>query len=487
MRFLTPHLPPYPGPFTVGSVEIEIPSPWPAVYDAIETAVETLQFRVFYPADVQDPSNKKNPYWFPEERREYLKSFVTFSGRSSTLATFLSHIPFVPDVTLPCLSNVPLLDPPDDHKWPVVMFSHGLGGTRNAYSQFCGSLASHGHVVIAPEYRDKSAAITYVRDFSAAGYVRKEVKYQRMMEVSTSARILRTYQLVQRVRETLSILKILLEKNIALVPMGETNPIKFDWSYVDTRREKVVYAGHSFGAATSVVLVKGVYHVLEFLHEHESDAAASNPTGIEEIPSSLTLDGPIDRTDEFLRPQPAHAILLLDPWCIPMYQTMGIPLTVPTMAILSQAFYAWSTNMALVYQLLSNSGCVSGAAPPLKVHLFLTKPSAHHSQSDLALLFPSLTKYAFNLPECTFETQTAVMSMNVAGCVEFLRENGINSFDVTDEREGLIKTQSKEQDKDYPTAFVLQGYLVADNVVKGWTRLNVRDDITVVDILADDG
>jgi hypothetical protein len=75
-----------------------------------------------------------------------------------------------------------------------------------------------------------------------------------------------------RVRETLSILKILLEKNIALVPMGETNPIKFDWSYVNTRREKVVYAGHSFGAATSVVLVKGVYHVLEFIYSRKKNS-----------------------------------------------------------------------------------------------------------------------------------------------------------------------------------------------------------------------
>ncbi|KAK9238623.1 platelet-activating factor acetylhydrolase [Lipomyces kononenkoae] len=484
MRFLTPILPAYPGPFTVGSVEVEIPAPWPAEYSAIETAVETLQFRIFYPANVQDPAKEKNPFWFPEGRREYLKNYVTFSGRSSMLASVISRIPFVTDVTLPCLSNVPLLEPPKDHKWPIVMFSHGLGGTRNAYSQFCGSLASHGHIVVAPEHRDKSAPVSYVRDFSAQTNLRKEVKYQRMTEISEAARILRTYQLVQRVREIVSIVKVLLENNIELVPIGETSPIEFNWSFVETRREKVLYAGHSFGAATAVVLVKGVYRLLEFLHLNESDVTASNSTGSEEIVTSVTLDGPIDRTDEFLRPHPSPAILLLDPWCIPIYQTMGIPLTVPTIVIMSQVFHAWSANMSLVYQLLSNSGCLPATPPPPKVHLFLTKPSAHHSQSDLALLFPSLTKYAFKVPECTFETQTAVMSMNVAGCVEFLRENGIDSFDVTDEREGLVKTQSMEQAKDDPTAVVLQGYLVADNKVKGWSRLNVRDDITVVDILA---
>ncbi|KAK9246619.1 platelet-activating factor acetylhydrolase, isoform II-domain-containing protein [Lipomyces tetrasporus] len=485
MRFLIPHLPPYPGPFPVGSVEVEIPAPWPAVYDAIDTAVETLQFRIFYPADAQNLSKEKNPYWFPEDRREYLKSFVTFLGKSSTLASCLSRIPFVPDVTLPCLSNVPLLEPPKNHKWPVVMFSHGLGGTRNAYSQFCGSLASHGHIVVAPEHRDRSAPVTYVRDFLAEGFVRKEIKYRRMMEVSETARLLRTYQLVQRVREIVSIVKVLLEENIDLLPMAETQPVKFDWSSVDTRKEMVVYAGHSFGAATSVALVKGVYHVLEFLYQLESDVASSNPTGNEEVPASIRLDAPIDRTDEFLRPHSTPALLLLDPWCIPIYQAMGIPLTVPAVAIMSQAFHAWSSNMSLVYQLLSNSGCVSGTAPPPKVHLFLTKPSAHHSQSDFALLFPTLTKYAFKVPECTFETQTAVMAMNVTGCVEFLRENDIRSFDVTEEREGLVKTLSKEKDESCPTTFMSQGYLVADNKVKGWSRLDVKDDITVVDILAD--
>jgi len=44
-----------------------------------------------------------------------------------------------------------------------MIFSHGLGGTRNSYSHLVGSLASHGTVVFAIEHRDGSAPTTFIR------------------------------------------------------------------------------------------------------------------------------------------------------------------------------------------------------------------------------------------------------------------------------------------------------------------------------------
>lgn len=38
-------------------------------------------------------------------------------------------------------------------KFPCVLFSHGLGGSRFMYSSFCLELASYGYVVAAIEHR----------------------------------------------------------------------------------------------------------------------------------------------------------------------------------------------------------------------------------------------------------------------------------------------------------------------------------------------
>lgn len=46
--------------------------------------------------------------------------------------------------------------------FPVVVFSHGLGGSRTMCSTVCGDMASYGFVVMAMEHRDGSGARTYV-------------------------------------------------------------------------------------------------------------------------------------------------------------------------------------------------------------------------------------------------------------------------------------------------------------------------------------
>ena len=60
-----------------------------------------------------------------------------------------------------------------------MLFSHGLGGSRNAYSHICGSLASHGIVVVAPDHRDGSAPISFIHGSGSAKPI-KSVDYKRI-------------------------------------------------------------------------------------------------------------------------------------------------------------------------------------------------------------------------------------------------------------------------------------------------------------------
>lgn len=63
---------------------------------------------------------------------------------------------------MPVYADQPLAAPTQSKKYPLVIFSHGLAGTRNTYSQYCTALASEGYVVLALEHRDGSApAVTF--------------------------------------------------------------------------------------------------------------------------------------------------------------------------------------------------------------------------------------------------------------------------------------------------------------------------------------
>ena len=46
--------------------------------------------------------------------------------------------------------------------FPVVLFSHGLAGTRNTYSLFCSELASRGYVVLALEHACGTASTCHL-------------------------------------------------------------------------------------------------------------------------------------------------------------------------------------------------------------------------------------------------------------------------------------------------------------------------------------
>jgi len=83
-------------------------------------------------------------------------------------------------------------------KYPVILFSHGLGGTPDCYRVLIEELVSLGFVVVAPEHSDQSAAFTQLTDGTRTPY-RKLTPAEQSDEEKSYA--LRHAQLQQRVRE----------------------------------------------------------------------------------------------------------------------------------------------------------------------------------------------------------------------------------------------------------------------------------------------
>ena len=180
----TPQFPPHTGPHCVGSSDIELAaSSLPESVEPSALRPDTIAFRLFYPCSpsVRHKSSKApndKIYWIQDPQHSTVSAYARFLGATPAIANLLSVFPqLLYHIRIQAHRDAPLADLPlsspgspnhDRHvtpadRWPVLVFSHGLGGSRFAYSHLCACLASHGIVVIAVDHRDGSQPIAYTR------------------------------------------------------------------------------------------------------------------------------------------------------------------------------------------------------------------------------------------------------------------------------------------------------------------------------------
>lgn len=319
-----------------------------------------------------------------------------------------------------------------------MMFSHGLGGSRNAYSQLAGSIASHGVIVIAPEHRDGSAPITYIREVpkanekgekSAVNGSKRTIGYTRISHTATpEVTAARMRQLKIRLWELGCIHDALLkiDKGVSLTNLNTSSATflpNFSGKMAVHEPGSIAFAGHSFGGATVTQFIKSVFYAPETSNAPASYEPLFVPSSRSRLVNQITPNTPL---------------ILLDVWCFPMLARKSrwlwnkpLPCYAPAgpggcgvVAVESQAFYKWRMHLKATKHLLSPNPALDSVAVKDDgkpgPHFYYPVASAHLSQSDFGILFPWVTRKFFAVEE-----PERIMRLNIRAILQLLRERNI--------------------------------------------------------------
>ncbi|GAA5827062.1 hypothetical protein JCM11251_002228 [Rhodosporidiobolus azoricus] len=311
-----------------------------------------------------------------------------------------------------------------DDTFPLVIFSHGLSGTRTSCSAWCTQIASQGYIVAAIEHRDGTAPISVVRLGDGKERVVDYIKAQEHLVYPDGHTPLtelefRSPQLSLRlaeIREAVHIMRRINDGEGAKV--AEENRRKDNggegvvgkwlggWKGRVGLEGKMIMAGHSFGAATTIQALRSSTSQLPFTRgialdpwvdpippAPSSAEPGSSPTKAatrESEPAATASAGKGDKGDG----------------------KVPLDVKVPLLIINSEAFTLWRVHYKLVRGIAE---AVKGG----RGWLMSVVGSVHTSFTDLPILFPFMSRF-----EGARVSPTAGMGAITQACQEFLAGEG---------------------------------------------------------------
>jgi platelet-activating factor acetylhydrolase len=305
---------------------------------------------------------------------------------------------------------------PEKPCFPLLIFSHGLGGTRTTYSSVCGEFASYGFVVVAIEHRDGSGPRTFVnlpekgvdtaqgkidisnrdrrRGFSRMDYVFPKDNARDTMPgneqgVDGELRAAQIQLRLAEIEEAYHVMTLIHDGKGEYVAQnslrckangnigGSSRGLRgIDWQAWKNRfhLKQVTMLGHSFGGATCVEVLR------------HRDRFQNIGQGIIYDIWGAAIQPPEE--------EPAHRI------------------HTPILGINSEAFMYWGDNFEAVMSL-----CKEAKEQDQLAWLMTVRGSVHISQSDFSLLYPRIASLLLKM---TVNPRRAI-DLNINASLEFLK------------------------------------------------------------------
>lgn len=436
----------------VGITHIEVsarsPRPFSPKNEHYLLQLETVLISLYYPSPFgsgagRDPDGYKTSkeVWLPGPRAEMAKGYGKFAGipQWASMLFFLSTTWFT---KLPAHRNAQLAahwpsdpnprrgghktrageaDPLDEQSerpvFPLMMFSHGLGGSRTSYSGLCGEFASHGFIVCAIEHRDGSGARTFVnhppQDLDSYGEGGVKGKADRSSEHGN-----RNYDVID----------FIFPKDNPY----DTRPGNPDGVDEELRGQQLKFRQAEVEEAYEIIRAINDGHGTAIAAENlrKADAIGASSRGLNGVDwtswkgrintDQVTMLGHsfgAAATVEILRHSDrCHWVkqgIIFDIWGAPIKPASDLDhrINTPILRINSEAFMYWEENLDTAQSL-----CREAEEQGALSWLMTIRGTVHMAQSDFCLLYPHL---AALFQKQTLKPQRAI-DLNVSASLEFL-------------------------------------------------------------------